>query len=434
MGREPMATSDDLRTLLASGDAHALIQAARHGAGPAGQAPTAADLALFEPRLSDRQGHFAILADQYLALASRYGLRGAVFHHQDWSGESPEGWHGLFPVPDHLVGAGLRVTPGLIEAYSTYFYRVLEDSLQATGASVAVFPTARFLTLPAIARVIGDLPALRGAVIGVMETWPVPDCDDPELVQQAFREAARHLDQGGKRVQIFAESEAIARELLSLGFPSESVLAAPYPAAARLAGNTGSRSPADVPRFAALGASRPVHNPGLLAEYLLSAERAPGAWTVRLNAALAGRHLDRSPGELAQALRQAGVTLLPGHLDLRTYDETLQGADVMLLPYGERYETIGSGIFLECVCAGVLPLVPAASTMRALYEALGGAAPAIDAMTPAGIARAVDACAGDLPGLRDNALRVRDAWLDHPHGPRHWERRVAELLAQTRGP
>ena len=189
-----------------------------------------------------------------------------------------------------------------------------------------------------------------------------------------------------------------------------------------------------MPRFAALGASRPVHNPGLLAEYLLSAERAPGAWTVRLNAALAGRHLDRSPGELAQALRQAGVTLLPGHLDLRTYDETLQGADVMLLPYGERYETIGSGIFLECVCAGVLPLVPAASTMRALYEALGGAAPAIDAMTPAGIARAVDACAGDLPGLRDNALRVRDAWLDHPHGPRHWERRVAELLAQTRGP
>ena len=41
----------------------------------------------------------------------------------------------------------------------------------------------------------------------------------------------------------------------------------------------------------------------------------------------------------------------------------LQDADVMLLPYGERYETIGSGIFLECVCAGVIPLVPAASTM-----------------------------------------------------------------------
>jgi hypothetical protein len=71
--------------------------------------------------------------------------------------------------------------------------------------------------------------------------------------------------------------------------------------------------------------------------------------------------------------------------------------------------------------------------MRALYEALGGAAPAIDAMTASGIATAVNACAREMPRLKDNALRVRDAWLDHPYGPRQWERRVVELLAPARG-
>jgi hypothetical protein len=427
-----MAPPDDPRDLLAEGNAEALIRASRALAAQCEKAQAPADLALFEPRLSDRQGHFAILADQYLDLARRHGLRGAVFHHQRWSGESAENWSGLIPVTDHLVGTQLSATPRVIEAYSTYFHRVLKDSLQATGASVAVFPTARYLTLPAIARVIDELPGIRTAIIGVMETWPVPDCDDPALVKQTFQEAAQRLAQSGKRVQIFAESEVIARDMWSLGYSREAVLAAPYPAAARLAENRKNRSPADQPRFAALGASRPVHNPGLLAEYLLSDQRAPGAWTVRLNPGLAGKHLDQSPDELNRALRRLGVTVLPRHLDLRAYDETLQAADVMLLPYGTRYRTLGSGIFLECVCAGVIPLVPADSTMRGLYETLGGRAPAIDAMTPAGLAEAVDACIRQLPELKRNALAVRDAWLAHPQGPRQWERVVSELLENHR--
>jgi hypothetical protein len=331
-------------------------------------------------------------------------------------------------VPDHLVGADLPITPTVIEAYATYFHRVLHDCLSATGASVAVFPTARFLTLPAIARVIDDVPTLHGAVIGVMETWPVPDCDDEALVNGSLREAARRLSKSRKQLKIFAESETIARELTSLGYPCDAVRTAPYPAAARLAGNTRNLSPADLPRFAALGASRPVHNPGLLAEYLLSEKLAPGAWTVRLNAALAGQHLDQPPGELVQALRRAGLSVLPKQLELRAYDEALQGADVMVLPYGSRYRTLGSGIFLECVCAGVIPLVPADSTMRDLYETLGGKAPAIDEMTPAGIAAAVDACTVQLSKLKGNALAVRDAWLAHPQGPTSWARQVSGLL------
>ncbi len=426
-----MTLPEDLRTAFADGDADRVIEAMRAAAG--GNEPTqaSADLALFEPRLSDRQGHFAILADQYLDLARGSGLRGVVYHHQNWTGESPAGWRRLFPVPDHLVGTDLTTSQPVMESYSSYFHEALSMGLRETGAVVAVFPTARFLTLPAIARAVSECATVRGAVIGIMETWPVPDCDDQALVSRAFREAARRLQACGKPVRVFAESEAIGQELLALGFSDESVRVAPYPAAARLAGKNKERTPRADPHFAALGASRPVHNPGLLAKYLLSGDRAAGAWTVRLNPGLAARHLDQSPATLVDDLRRSGVTVLPRHLDLTAYDEALQAADVMLLPYGERYQTLGSGIFLECVCAGVIPLVPVASTMRALYESLGGKAPAIETLTTAGLAECVHSCSQQWLELRENALSVRDAWLAHPQGPRQWRQHVSDLFAHV---
>ncbi len=430
--------AEDLRTALLNGPADPLIEAARQAPLFSAHPPVRSHLALFEPRMHDRQGHFALLADHYLALAEAHAFDGAVFHHQGWSDERRPNWHGLFPVPDHFVGAGFDVDALLLEKYTTYFRQTLEDCFRGTGARIAVFPTARFLTLPAIAEAVRDTPTVQAVILGVMETWPVPDCPDPGLVDAAFQRAARDLADADVPVLVFAESEVIAEDLRSRGFSARSapriaIHIAPYPAASRLAeGSAGNGELPALPRFLALGASRPVHNPGLLAEYLVSDELAPGHWHVRLNERLAGEHLCIAPSSLRTQLEARGIQPLPRQLDQATYDQWVLDADVMLLPYGERYESIGSGIFLECVCAGVIPLVPAASTMRTLYETLGGAAPAIDVMTSAGIARAVHACDRNLPALKKNALMVRDAWLNHPYGPRHWERRVADLLAQTR--
>jgi hypothetical protein len=429
--------AEDLRAGLLDGPVDPLIEAVRAAPLFSAQHPMHADLALFEPRMHDRQGHFALLASHYLALAGAHGLSGAVFHHRGWLDERNPDWHGLFPVPDHFVGAGFDVDAPLLDNYTTYFREALEAGLRATGARIAVFPTARFLTLPGIAEAVRATPTVRAVIIGVMETWPVPDCPDRGLVDAAFQGAARTLADAELPVVVFAESEVIAEDLRARGFseqagPGIAVHVAPYPAAARLAHGSAEKEKQDaLPRFVALGATRPVHNPGLLAEYLVSDELAPGQWHVRLNEKLAGDHLHIEPADLLTRLDARGIRQLPRQLDQETYDQWVLDADVMLLPYGERYESIGSGIFLECVCAGVIPLVPAASTMRALYDSLGGMAPAIDALSTTGIADAVNACARELPGLQENALRVRDAWLNHPHGPRHWERRVAECLAQT---
>ncbi|MEM7708748.1 MAG: hypothetical protein AAF358_24540 [Pseudomonadota bacterium] len=413
-----------LRQLL-DGDATALADAAVASLD-SGIEPAA--VALFEPRMQGPHGHFPLLADAYSRICTDHGLAMNVFHHQQWQSARPQRWHGVFPVVDHLVGAAAPVDQKILAAFSELLGNIVSTCVKRSEAQVAIFPTARFLTLPGITSAIAGAPELRGAVIGVMETTPVPDCEDENLIRESFRSSTQVLAESGKKVLLLAESAAIADWLLAQAFESTEIRVAPYPAAARFDASKSPPSPDNRPRLGALGATRPVHQPESLAGYLLEADISGVDWCVRLDSAHAAQPLGRAPEQLESTLRSRGVTLLSGHLAQSDYDATLAGLDVMLLPYGERYQTIGSGIFLECVCAGVIPLVPAGSTMRALYEDLGGRAPAIDMDAPDGIPRSVDACLAQLPRLRANADEVRSAWLAHEHGPAAWRHAVSELI------
>jgi hypothetical protein len=416
---------------LLGGDPGALENAATASLAALEERIGPAEVVCFEPRMQGPQGHFPLLTDAYGRLCADAGLAMNVFHHRDWRTDRPDRWHGAFPVVDHLVGADAPVDPAVLAAFSDLVALIVRSCAGRSGARAALFPTARFLTLPGIAAAIAGVDGLRGAVIGVMETAPVPDCDDAGLVSDAFRSAAVTLSACGKDVLLVAESAAIADWLAGHGFERQSIRVAPYPAAARFEAPFPRQAPTERPRLGALGATRPVHHPERLARYLLEADIGAADWCVRLDPAHAAAPLNVAPDELESALRSRGVTLLPRHLAQPDYDAALAALDAMLLPYGDRYRTIGSGIFLECVCAGVVPLVPAGTTMRSLYETLGGRAPAIETGTPAGIVDAVDACLADLPALRANALGVRRAWLAHEHGPAAWRRDVSALLERA---
>lgn len=423
-------TGDPIHRLF-EGDPRALVDAADASLEALEARIEPAAVACFEPRMRGLQGHFPLLVDAYDRLCTNAGLAMNVFHHRDWHAARPNRWHGAFPLVDHLVGAGRPVDHFVLDAYTEMTREIVAGCAAHSGAKVALFPTARYLTLPGIAGAVRETAGLRAVVVGVMETAPVPDCDDIELVTEAFRGAATLLADIGKDVLLVAESAALADALVGYGFDAGQVQIAPYPAAARF-DTPGETLRAGAPaRIGALGATRPVHQPERLAAYLLEAGLKNTDWRVRLDPTHAAVPLGMTPDDLEAALRERGVTLMPRQLSQHEYDATLAALDVMLLPYGERYRTIGSGIFLECVCAGVVPLVPARSTMRALYERLGGAAPAIAGSSPADLAAAVDACLSGLPALRTNALAVRQAWLAHEHGPAAWRRRVGALIERA---
>lgn len=389
---------------------------------------TPVDVAYFEPRMRDQQGHFATLADTYNAVTSRSGQSFAVFHHAAWQGLDVPGWHRVFPVDDHMVGVGHPVDEQTLAAYRAYLAKVIGWLLTGTAATTAIFPTARFLTLPGIADALVRAEHVQGAIIGVMETWPVPDCDDWRLVASAFEDAARILAEKQFPCLLIAESGPIADWLVARGFDPGDVTVAPYPAASRFAARDGRKDSKSRLHCGAFGAMRPVQNPGLQAAFLTSSDQHNRDWTTKLNIDLAASELGFSRQVLDQALRLKNIRLLPARLSQTAYDEALGTQDVMLLPYGERYETIGSGIFLECISAGVIPLVPETSTMGQLYLELGGAAPLIHRLDLDGIATCLSECEARLEELKQNALSVRETWLDHPMGPRQWQARIREKL------
>jgi hypothetical protein len=388
-----------------------------------------AQVAYFEPRMQDQGGHFHHLAASYESFFRERSLDTLLLHHREWRGPSRARSRSAFSIADHAVGYEKLSSQGQMAAFECYFSAVTSRWLRASGAAMAIFPTARFLTLPGYLDAVEESDMVRGAVLGVMETWPVPDCDDEQLVIRAFEDSASVVRESAKAYLVIAESAPVRDWLLARGFPDSVISISPYVAAARFTARerpVGAR--ADQTHFGYLGGTRPVQNPGLMARCFLDSEPLPGAWSVRLDLKLVARELDMRPRSLRRRLRARGVRLLPGHLENTDYDDLFRLIDVMVLPYAERYETIGSGLFLECLCAGVAPLLPARSTMRTLYEDLGGLAPVIDPVTPGGIAEAVLQCSAQREALLDNAGLVRKNWLSHTWGPVAWRAAMGRWL------
>jgi hypothetical protein len=387
-----------------------------------------ADVAYIEPRMQGDGGHFSRLAACYEHIFFESNLDMCLLHRQGWKDSKRPHWAGVFPVPDHVVGYG-NVSSDLQMAGFTQYYEFLFDQcLRHTGASLAVFATARFLTILAAVRTVEKNPVVSGAIFGIMETDRTPDCDDIRLVESAFRAAAELVVNSQKSFLIFAESDSIREYLLRCGFPANGVFVNPYPAAHRFQDPEHKNHSSSSANFGVFGGGREVHNPGLMADFLLNSPHRSLDWTVRLNLELAALRLNMGVSELRRALTKSNINLLETRLEDAAYDRILSSIDVMVFPYGNRYRTIGSGIFLESICAGNVPLLPAQSTMHGLYQKLGGQAPAIEELTTVDLDQAISICIREFKELRENVNCVRRAWLSHEQGPVSWAGRVQDFV------
>jgi glycosyltransferase involved in cell wall biosynthesis len=385
------------------------------------------DVMYFEPRMQVGAGHFGRLAAAYSAVLAEAGLVTAVLHRHEKLAGGYDRWQGVFPAPDHVVGFGEIKTPRHLAVFAAYFERIFGDCLSGSEARIAIFATSRFLTMSGAVRAVEQARGVEGAIFGVMETYPVPDCKDRDLVENAFREAAELIGRGTKSYLIFAESIPIRDFLIECGVSSKRVFVNPYPTAHRFPDPRNRTARNRRPHIGDLAGMREVQNPGLTAAYLLDSEHPKVDWTIRLNLDLAASHCGMGVPDLRRALLGKGINLIEGRISDAEYDRVLQSLDVVLLPYGERYRTIGSGIFLESLCAGVIPLVHEDSTMRRLYLDLGGRAPGIAVCSVQGIENALRMTLQHLEDLQRNMLAVRGAWLMHDQGPMAWSRRVLDF-------
>lgn len=376
-------------------------------------------------------GHFPRQVAAYTSVFSGLDLKTNIFHHCNWSGSSHKNWFGVFAIPDHAIGVGKVNHAQQLEAVSSYFEDCFTHCIDRSHASLALFPTLRFLTVDAAVAAVESSVRLSGAILGVMETTPVPDSDNEDLVRSAFCRAAERIQNSEKAYLLTAESMPIRAFLVECGFPVNSIVVHPYPAAHRFKQKPPTPQLCRNPECGALGGLRQVQNPELAVEYLVSHKQANVGWTLRADLSLVESQLGIPASNLREVLQANHVRLFEGHLDQHDYDQILRKLDVLVLPYGKRYQTLGSGMFLEALCAGIVPLVPAQSTMRALYLELGGDAPAIDILSVVGIDKAVNACLSRLPELHRNAGKVREAWLRHSSGPVAWRDHIAKFTEEV---
>jgi hypothetical protein len=376
-------------------------------------------------------GHFARQVLAYTSEFSGLGLNVGVFHNRNWDEPPRENWAGYFQIPDHVAGVGKVNDEAQLQSFSEYFERCFAQCIDRNNASLAVFPTIRFLTIRSAVAAVENSAKTKGAILGIMETAPVPDSDNDSLVRSAFEHAAKNIRQSHKEYLIVAESAPIRGFLAESGFPEDLIHTHPYPAANRFKSKPVLMRPRRSPRFTALGGLRQIQNPHTMAQYLMTNESDDVDWTFRLNFGLLESLLGIKEAGIKNALYRENVRLIDGELESKQYDQILKNSDALVLPYGERYQTIGSGVFLEALCAGVIPLVPAQSTMRQLYLELGGMAPAIKEISVSGIANAVSDCHANFSALRKNARELRQRWLNHKNGPLAWRESIRQLAEQV---
>jgi hypothetical protein len=186
------------------------------------------------------------------------------------------------------------------------------------------------------------------------------------LLAAAVREAAPH------RLHLHVTTDELAAHYRRLGVAEVTVLPYPVRAVARAAGTVG------VTRIAALGDARPEKNSHLLADVVERAAADPllaGRMTFAVQSNFGFPERSTAPRDRAvrrsierlRARRDAGVELLDGPLVGEPYVAELARADAMLLAYDQdRYRCRCSGVTLEAVASGIVPIVTGGGSMARL--------------------------------------------------------------------
>lgn len=144
---------------------------------------------------------------------------------------------------------------------------------------------------------------------------------------------------------------------------------------------------------------------------LLRPELAAGVLSARLQANERGDARLRAAISDFEAAGLPNVRLIKRELSTAEYNDLLLGGDVVLLPYRKRgYGERSSGVLVEAFATGK-PVVTTSGTWMALQvEKHGGGVLCADG-DPADLARAIRACVGRYPELRDQVLKGRERWV-----------------------
>jgi len=383
-----------------------------------------------EPSLNANTGHQLTLAGCYKQLLTNLGYQTIIAHALKNSLQQQPDHLPYFLVKHHTMASRNIDSSAEMARVEHYFRNEFEQIIREYTPDLCVFATIRFTNIVAATQAITD-QNIAHSIFGIMEAAEVPDCTDPGIIQTAFSRAADILQKQNASHLLIAETEYIKTYLLNCGFQEENVEVFPYVA---------SRQITDIPQphkkdqkniqVGYIGDSRPVRYPELIAD-LLVLEPIPGLvdLNIQLNLAyIKNKRNQKLCDEISNLHKNGFIKLHPPNLSNQQYRELFCSLDFVILPYGERYEQIGSGVLFEAIYAGVIPILPADSKLNRFYAALGGDAPVFETLSAQAIRAAIIDGVLQYSTLNKMAMAIQSKWPDHPSSTEQWQSKLTNWL------
>ncbi len=388
----------------------------------------------FDPSLSSNSGHQLNISMAYACLAHELDYRFLVRHAYNASISRRQDWQPYFLVPHHTLAFRAIQTQQELMHVNDYFEYEFIDAISHCNPKLCIFATTRFTNIVAAARAVASAQTVTPTriIFMVFEADDAPDCCNPNLIRSTFVEAASILLKHKIAYKISVETNYIRDFLLDCGFQAKNVHIYEYVAAKQITDGVRLIKRIDNRvRIGYLGGSRRVRNPEIIADLLL-AQGIPRAilWCVQLNL----KYIERTRGpqvvEKILALHEQGtIELYSGELSEQEYKTLFCSLDIIVMPYSERYQKIGSGILCEAIYAEIIPVIPENSSMNEMYISLGGDAPTFQTLSTTTLQQAIVDGVDRLPELKRVATHIQADWSQHPNSAKQWRRDILSWVS-----
>ena len=383
-----------------------------------------------EPSLASNDGHQLTLADCYINVFRSQGYRTLVAHSLNNTLQVKPDWVPYFLVKHNTMASRNISSIHQLEKVQDYFLHEFEEIIRQYNPQVCIFATIRFTNVVAAAQALVSCN-IQNAIIGVMEAEDVPDCKEISIVQSAFYQAACVLQEHGIAHLLVAETEHVKAFLLECGFRNKDVKVFPYVAAELITEVTkASRKEPNSIQVGYLGGSRPVRHPELIAEMIVSGS-IPDSVSISIQLDL--NYIKNKCGQewcdkIIAMDKKGLIKLYPPNLSNQEYRSLFCSLDFVIMPYGERYHQIGSGIFFEAIYAGVIPICAAGGKIHEVYTSLGGEPPCFQSLSTPAIREAIIDGVRRFSALKKSTIKVRENWRQHPSSAEQWQSELADWL------
>ena len=390
---------------------------------------------LFDASLSSASGHQMNMVKAYESLMKQEGYTVSLYHaYTDSLFASPSNWNPYFLVPHHSLSFSAIKEQRDIEHINLYFQREYAHALSDNQPEVCIFLTARFNNIVgAVSSVVEkNYDKQPKLLFTIYEADDAPDCENPELIRQAFSLAASMLRQYKIPYLLSVETDYIRDYLISCGFHSNSIHKYEYVAAPSVTHiDALPRRSSGRVRVGYVGGTRPVKNPDLIAQMVAESNDVANLhWCVQFDLAYMHQVVGLEAVESIKQLHIDGVIeLYDVGLDESEYRKLFCSLDFVVLPYSERYEKIGSGVLSEAIYAGVVPILQKNSRMEKLYSSLGGRAPTFKTLSKSELNKAIQSGVEMCVELKAEANSVRDSWQKHPSSSEQWRDTIKSWLS-----